>query len=189
MSDCNFPSILSTFCFFAVMTHQQDRDSVGPHYSQYHSHISHKETEMVQKCRRLLDSGDIDDPFELLQNLCLVRGYSCFLGLGRHFREIAHSKGNTLSLKQFTCALKDAGYELSNEQVQEIFNRFEPNNEGGINISNLILALRVSESGQEINCGTLLDRFRCSRKCRRPARALFTPLSTRWTRKMLELFR
>src|SRR4051812_3193995 len=96
--------------FFADMAHHQDRDSVGTHYSQYHSHISHKETEMVQKCKRLLESGEIEDPFEILRNMCLARGYSCFLGLGRHFREIAHRKGNNLSLKHFTQALLDAGY-------------------------------------------------------------------------------
>lgn len=98
---------------------------------------------MIQKCKRLADSGEIEDPIDVLRNLCLARGYSGFLGLGRHFREISSSYDDKLNLNQFTRALHDAGFELDNDQAEEIFNRFDFNDDGTIQISNLIAAIRV----------------------------------------------
>lgn len=126
------------------MAHHQDRDSVGPHYSQFHSHISHKETEMVNKCQRLIDSGDIEDPLEFLRNLCLARGYSGFLGLGRHFRETRYTEDNLLDLTQFKDALKDAGFSFTDDQASQVFDKFDYEKTGCINIQELIAAIVVS---------------------------------------------
>lgn len=128
------------------MAHHQDRDSVGTHYSQFHSHISHKETEMVDTCKRLINSGEIDDPIDFLRNLCLSRGYSTFLQLGRRLRETTSDGENLLNLEQFTNTMNEAGFEFTNDQAEEVFNRFDRDENGNINCRDLIDAIKPEMS-------------------------------------------
>lgn len=106
--------------------------------------ISHNENEMTHKSQRMLDSGSIDDPVEELRQLCLARGFSGFLHLGRVFRKMDHHGHRILDLSQFTQAIKNAGFDVANEKVEEIFNRFDMDGSGGVNISNLLASIRVS---------------------------------------------
>lgn len=106
--------------------------------------ISHNETEMIHKSQRLLESGTIEDPVEKLRLLCLARGFSGFLGLGRVFRLMDHNGHMILTLNQFTQAIRNTGFEFSSEDTEELFKRFDMDGSGGINISNLLASVRVS---------------------------------------------
>lgn len=107
-------------------------------------HISHNETEMIHKSQRWLDSGNIEDPIEELRQLCLSRGFSGFLGLGRVFRKMDHNGQMILNFDQFTQAINNTGFNISSEHIEEIFKRFDMDGSGGINISNLLASVRVS---------------------------------------------
>lgn len=108
------------------------------------SNISHNETKMIHDSKRLLESGTIDDPVEILRLMCLSRGFSGFLWFGRCFREMDQNGEKILNLEQFTNAMADTGFEISTDQIEEIFNRFDMDGSGGINISNLMASIRVS---------------------------------------------
>lgn len=99
---------------------------------------------MVEKNHRILDSHKVVDPVEMLRHLCLEKGFSGFLGFGRCFREMDHNGEKVLNLRQFTKAMKQTGFELSNEEIEEIFNRFDMDGSGGVNISELLAHIRVS---------------------------------------------
>lgn len=107
------------------------------------SNISHNENKMIHDSKRLLESGTVDDPVEILRLMCLSRGFSGFLGFGRCFREMDHNGEKILNLEQFTKAMNDTGLEVPVEQVEEIFNRFDMDGSGGINIANLMASIRV----------------------------------------------
>lgn len=98
---------------------------------------------MIHDSKRLLESGTIDDPIEILRLQCLSRGMSGFLGFGRCFREMDHNGEKILNLEQFTKAMADTGFDVPVEQIEEIFNRFDMDGSGGINISNLMASIRV----------------------------------------------
>lgn len=108
-----------------------------------HPYISHNEKDMIIKSTRMCDSGTIDDPVNLLRQMLLARGYSGFLGFGRKFREMDNYGSRILTFNEFVDALSVNGLELSQEQTEEIFNRFDVDGSGGINISNFLAILRV----------------------------------------------
>lgn len=99
---------------------------------------------MIQNSQRMLDSGKIEDPVEKLRQLCLARGFSGFLGFGRCFRKMDHNGEKILNIRQFIKAMEKTGFKLPNEQTEEIFNRFDMDGSGGVNISVLLANIRVS---------------------------------------------
>jgi Ca2+-binding EF-hand superfamily protein len=110
------------------------------------THISHNEKEMIYKSQRLLDSGKIQDPIVALRHLCLARGFSGFLRFGRCFREIDDNGKMVMNLNQFAEAMDNTGFELNDEQVEDIFRRFDLDGSGGINSHNLMDCIKPEMS-------------------------------------------
>lgn len=48
--------------------------------------LAQNEKEMINKSQRALESGHLEDALEKLRHLCLARGATGILGLGRCFR-------------------------------------------------------------------------------------------------------
>lgn len=84
--------------------------------------MSRQEAEMMNISQRALESGEILDPIEKLRHLCLARGATGFLELGRAFRRMVDDDNNQLSLEKFTTGLNDAELNLSEEEIQQTFN-------------------------------------------------------------------
>lgn len=108
-------------------------------------HISHNEKEMVQRSQRLLQSGDIDDPAEVLRHLLLARGFSGLLGFGRCFREMDDQGKRILNRHHFNEAIHYSGVELPDGLTcDDLFNHFDEDAAGIIDASDLLAAIRVS---------------------------------------------
>lgn len=108
-------------------------------------HISHNEKEMIMKSQRLLQYGDLDDPFEILRNLLLARGFSGLLGFGRCFREMDDEGKRILNRHHFNEAIHYSGVELPDGLTcDDLFNRIDVNDRGIIDASDFLAAIRVS---------------------------------------------
>ena len=66
------------------------------------------------------------------------------MGLGRCFRRIDDNGDKTLDLEEFTKGLKDTGLEVTNEEAEEIFNKFDADGSGNINMTEFLVGVRVS---------------------------------------------
>lgn len=107
------------------------------------SAMTRQESEMMNRSRRALASGKLEDSVEKLRHLCLARGASGILGLGRCFRRIDDNGDKQLSLEEFSKGLVDSGMEVSNEEAEELFNKFDTDGSGGINMTEFLMAIRV----------------------------------------------
>lgn len=107
------------------------------------SAMSRHETDLMNKSRRALASGRVEDSVEKLRHLCLARGASGILGLGRCFRRIDDNGDKNLSVEEFTKGLSDTGLDVGDEEAQEIFNQFDTDGSGSINMTEFLLGIRV----------------------------------------------
>lgn len=85
------------------------------------SSMSRGESELMNKCQRALDDGTQKDPIEKLRLLCLARGASGIIGLGRAFRRMDDDGSNSISLEEFKKGLHDTGIDCSDEDVTQMF--------------------------------------------------------------------
>ena len=65
------------------------------------------------------------------------------MGLGRAFRRIDDNGDKSLNLEEFTKGLSDTGLDVSDEEAQEIFNQFDTDGSGTINMTEFLLGIRV----------------------------------------------
>lgn len=83
--------------------------------------MSRSESELINKCQRALDDGKEKSAIEKLRLLCLARGATGIIGIGRAFRRMDDDGNKTLSLEEFVKGLHDTGLECSDEEAAEIF--------------------------------------------------------------------
>lgn len=100
---------------------------------------------MMNRVRRNLVDGQEKTHLEKLRLLCLARGASGILGMGRAFRRIDDDNSNDLSLEEFTKGLHDTGMDLSDEEAAELFSELDSDGSGCLNMDEFIIALRVRE--------------------------------------------
>lgn len=107
------------------------------------SAMSRHETDLINSSRRALASGRVEDSVEKLRHLCLARGAGGILGLGRCFRRIDDNGDKQLNLEEFTKGLHDTGLDVDGSEAQEIFNQFDADGSGAINMTEFLLGIRV----------------------------------------------
>lgn len=108
------------------------------------SALTRQEAEMMSKSRRVLADGQEKDHLEKLRLLCLSRGATGIMGLGRAFRRIDDDNSNDLNLEEFVKGVKDTGLDITDEEAEELFNEVDVDGSGCINMTEFLVALRVS---------------------------------------------
>lgn len=91
------------------------------------SSMSRDESQLVNRCHRSLNDGTEKDPVEKLRLLCLARGTSGIVGLGRAFRRMDDDGNKTLSLDEFTKGIGDSGLDVSDDEAEQIFKQYDKN--------------------------------------------------------------
>lgn len=117
------------------------------------SSMSRYESDMAAKSYRQLQSvGSSGDPVERLRLLCLSRGATGILGLGRMFRRMDDDGNKQLSEEEFLKGLKDTGMEITDEEAKQLFDSFDSDNSGGVNMTEFLVAIRppMSESRKRV---------------------------------------
>ncbi|MFX0618114.1 EF-hand domain-containing protein, partial [Escherichia coli] len=114
------------------------------------SATSRQEEELMQKSARALASAT--EPIDKLRLLCLSRGASGILGLGRIFRRMDDDGSKQLNKEEFFNGIKETGLELSNEDAEELFNKFDTDKSGSISLDEFLNQIRppMSESRRAI---------------------------------------
>ncbi|KAJ0179732.1 hypothetical protein K1T71_004323 [Dendrolimus kikuchii] len=111
---------------------------------------SRQEEELIQKSTRAL--ATTTDPLEKLRLLCLSRGASGILGLGRIFRRMDDDGSKQLNKDEFINGIKETGLELNKTDAEDLFKKFDTDNSGSISLDEFIRQIRppMSESRRAI---------------------------------------
>ncbi|XP_076307568.1 calcyphosin-like protein [Tachypleus tridentatus] len=104
------------------------------------------ENEMMDSAtRKLAFTTDLVEKFKLL---CLQRGSSGILGLGRVFRRMDDNASGDLSKDEFFKGLKDSGLGngISPDEMEELFTRFDADGSGSIKYDEFLRTIRPKMS-------------------------------------------
>ncbi|KAM3961589.1 calcyphosin-like protein [Aphomia sociella] len=109
------------------------------------------EEELMQKSARELTNVQTD-PMEMLRLLCLSRGASGIMRLARIFRRMDHDGNKQLNKEEFYHGLQETGLELNNNDAQQLFKQFDPNNTGLISLNEFLTQIQppMSDSRRAI---------------------------------------
>lgn len=108
------------------------------------SSLSRQESEMASKSlREYQATRSSADPKQRLRLLCLSRGACGLLSLGRLFRRMDEDGNKQLNYEEFVTGLREAGLEVTDEELRELFQEFDTDNSGGINLEEFFVAIRV----------------------------------------------
>lgn len=109
------------------------------------SSMSRHESDMAAKSVRQLQAlGQTGDPVERLRLLCLSRGATGILGLGRMFRRMDDDGNKQINEEEFLLGLREMGMEITNAEAKDLFNKFDTDHSGGINMDEFLVTIRVS---------------------------------------------
>ncbi|CAH2075503.1 unnamed protein product, partial [Iphiclides podalirius] len=99
-----------------------------------------QEEELIQKSTRAVCHST--DPLDKLRLLCLSRGATGVLGLGRVFRRMDKVGNKQLNKEEFINILSLTGVEMTKEECEQLFDKFDSENRGTISIDKLIEEIR-----------------------------------------------
>ncbi|CAH1105583.1 unnamed protein product [Psylliodes chrysocephalus] len=107
------------------------------------SPTSRQESEMVTKnLKELHAAGNVGDPIERIRLLCLSKGASGILHLGRTLRLMDNHGSRNLSRTEFLSGLKQVGLDLSEDETKEVFHKFDTNGDASVNIDEFLINIR-----------------------------------------------
>eukprot|EP00056_Hartaetosiga_gracilis_P005247 m.82781 g.82781 ORF g.82781 m.82781 type:complete len:209 (+) comp12101_c0_seq2:2103-2729(+) len=118
------------------------------------------EERMKRECRMKADKED--DPIKKLRFMCLSRGAKGIKGLGRMFRIMDDDGNKRLDYNEFAKGLQDYGVFLEDEEVRDMFDRFDANHDGSLDFDEFLRELRPPMSKRRValiqQAFTLFDR-------------------------------
>jgi len=108
-----------------------------------HDATTHFANERADKSiHQLQDMGSTADPIERLRLLCLTRGPTGILALGRMFRRMDYDGNTQLTHEEFVKGLREVGLEMTHEEANEIFEKFNGNRRDSINMGDFLEHIR-----------------------------------------------
>lgn len=113
------------------------------------SAATRNEDDLIQKAKREL--AVTTDPVEKLRLLCLMRGSTGIMGMGRVFRIMDDDGSKTLNMDEFSTGISDAGMDLEDSEVKEVFTRFDKDGSGSINFDEFLQGIRPPMSDARKN--------------------------------------
>ncbi|EGZ10820.1 hypothetical protein PHYSODRAFT_317860 [Phytophthora sojae] len=96
----------------------------------------------VLPAKLLRGSKTVLQSLEILRDSLYEHGAKGIRGLGRKFRIIDDDGNRSLSLDEFSKAIKEHALELSEKEVEELFHFIDTNNSGGVDFDEFLLAVR-----------------------------------------------
>lgn len=106
------------------------------------------EEEMMASAKRKL--RQVSDPVEKLRLLCLARGASGIMGMGRTFRRMDDDGSHSLNMEEFTKGITETGLDLSEEDTEKLFKAFDKDGGGSINYDEFLIAIRPKMNDSRI---------------------------------------
>jgi len=106
----------------------------------------------AKSLRELHAVGSDADAVQRLRLLCLSRGATGILGLGRLFRRMDEDGNKNLNLEEFTLGLREIGFEATDEEINEMFKKFDTDGSGSVNLDEFLVHIRppLSESRKKV---------------------------------------
>ncbi|GMF23736.1 unnamed protein product [Phytophthora lilii] len=96
----------------------------------------------VLPAKLLRGSKTVLQSLEILRDSLYEHGAKGIRGLGRKFRIIDDDGNRSLSLEEFSKAIKEHALELTEKEVEELFHFIDTNNSGGVDFDEFLLAVR-----------------------------------------------
>ncbi|KAH7468571.1 Calcyphosin-like protein [Phytophthora ramorum] len=96
----------------------------------------------VLPAKLLRGSKTVLQSLEMLRDSLYEHGARGIRGLGRKFRIVDDDGNRSLSLEEFSKAIREHALDLTEKEVEELFHFIDANNSGGVNFDEFLLAVR-----------------------------------------------